>query len=122
MGKLPSKKTIHSEYPEKSDTISRELENHIKAIIKSKSKDLVKDDINRLFHFLKKHRLDIESQCKKNGWKEGSLKDFSHSLNRSLEFSHEYLTAFPKDTPKHLIEGAIESSEEVLFFLNNENS
>jgi len=118
----PKDKTIHSEYPERSGTISRDLENHIKDVIIAKNKPLIREKMDELYQFLKKHRLDIESQCKKNGWMPGSLKDFAHSLDHSIEYSHEYLTAFQKDTPEHLIEITLERAEEVLFFLNNESS
>jgi len=118
----PKDKTIHTEYPERSDTLSRDLENHIRDVIEAKNSSLVKEKMDELYKFLKKHYLDIESQCKKNGWKPEGIEDFTHSLDHSIEYAHEYLTAFPKDTPKHLMEITIEKAEEVLFFLNNESN
>jgi len=118
----PPEGVFHSERPDNSDSLSRDLENHIKDILKAHGKPTVEEKIRELYHFLHKHRLDIESTCKKNGWMPEGKKDFLHSLDRSIEFSHEYITHFPKEKQKVLYGQVVESSEEVLFFLNNEFS
>jgi len=101
-----------------SDSLARDLENLVKEILRSTEKQ---ESIRDLYNYLHKHQLDIESVCKKNGWEPGGGKDFLHSLERSIVFSHEYITNFPKQTKQDLFELIVESTEEVLFFLINES-
>lgn len=103
---------------EGSGSLAGDLKNLIKQLLTSEE---VGSSVQDLYNYLHKHQLDIESACKKNGWAQKGGQDFAHSLERAIMFSHEYLTNFPKQTKKELFDSIIESSQEILFFLNNES-
>ncbi len=116
---------LHSEVPKNSASIAQELRLFLVKLIslqEDRKKPLIDKEMLHFHEFLKKHREDLESQCRQNGWKGEGKKGFLSSISRCVEFSHEYLENEYHVSSNRLLNMFIDSLEELLHFLNNESN